>query len=52
MEGTIPDIAGLQLNLSVKAPTGEGDKRLNMNQSIRFNNLRATVTGGITFQSL
>lgn len=50
--GTIPDIAGIQLNLSVKAPTGEGDKRLNMNQSIRFNNLRATVSGGITFQSL
>ena len=52
MEGTIPDIAGLQLNLSVKAPTGEGDKRLNMNQSIRFNNLRAIVSGGITFQGL
>ncbi|MBO4340158.1 MAG: hypothetical protein J5835_01845 [Bacteroidales bacterium] len=51
-EGTIPDIAGLQLNLSVKVPTGDGDKRLNMNQSIRFNNLRATVSGGITFQSL
>ena len=51
-EGTIPDIAGLQLNLSVKAPTGEGDKRLNMNQTIRFNNLRATVSGGITIQGL
>lgn len=51
-EGTIPDIAGLQLNLSVKAPTGEGDKRLNMNQSLRFNNLRATVSGGITIQGL
>ena len=51
-EGTIPDIAGLQLNLSVKAPTGEGDKRLNMNQSISFNKLRATVSGGITIQGL
>ncbi|MBR5906156.1 MAG: hypothetical protein IKZ51_06855 [Bacteroidales bacterium] len=51
-EGTIPDIAGLQLNLSVKAPTGEGDKRLNMNQAISFNKLRATVSGGITIQSL
>ena len=51
-EGTIPDIAGLQLNLSVKVPTGEGDKRLNMNQSIRFNKLRATVSGGITIPSL
>ena len=51
-EGTLPDIAGLQLNLFVKTPTGEGDKRLNMNQSIRFNNLRATVSGGITFQGL
>ena len=51
-EGTIPDIAGLKLNLSVKTPTGDGDKRLNMNQSISFNNLRATVSGGITIQSL
>ena len=51
-EGTIPDIAGLQLNLSVKAPTGSGDNRLNMNQSISFNNLRATVSGGITIQGL
>ncbi|MBO4841980.1 MAG: hypothetical protein J5478_01215 [Bacteroidales bacterium] len=51
-EGTIPDIAGLQLNLSVKAPTGEGDKRLNMNQTIRFNKLRVTVSGGITVQGL
>ena len=52
LQGTIPDISGLQLNLSVKAPTGEGDKRLNMNQSISFNNLRATISGGITIQSL
>ena len=52
LEGTIPDIAGLQLNLSVKAPTGEGDKRLNMNQSICFNNIRAAVGGGITIRSL
>ena len=51
-KGTIPDIAGLQLNLSVKAPTGLGDKRVNMNQSIRFNNIRATVSGGITVQGL
>ena len=51
-KGTIPDITGLQINLSVKAPTGEGDKRLNMNQSISFNNIRATVAGGITIQSL
>ena len=47
-EGTIPDIAGLMLGLSAKAPTGEGDKRLNMNQTITFNKIRATVSGGIT----
>ena len=52
LEGTIPDIAGLQLNLAVKAPTGNGDKRLNMNQSISFNNIRASVAGGITIRSL
>lgn len=51
-EGTIPDIAGLQLKLSVKAPSGEGDKRLNMNQTICFNKLRATVSGGITIKGL
>lgn len=51
-EGTIPDIAGLRLILSVKAPTGEGDMRLNMNQSVCFNNLRATVSGGITIPGL
>lgn len=50
--GTIPDISGLRLTFSVKAPTGAGDKRLNMQQSIRFNNIRATVSGGITIQGL
>lgn len=47
-EGTIPDIAGLQFSFSVKAPAGVSDKRLNMNQSVYFNNVRATVYGGIT----
>ena len=51
-EGTIPDISGINLNLSVKAPSGEGDKRLNMNQSISIKNIRATVSGGITIQGL
>ena len=51
-EGTIPDISGITLSLSVKAPTGVGDKRLNMNQSISINNIRATVSGGVTIQGL
>lgn len=51
-KGTIPDIAGLQLNLSIKAPQGDGDKRLNMNQKVFINNIRVTVSGGITIQSL
>jgi len=51
-EGTVPDISGLQLSLSIKAPTGSGDKRLGMNQAVYFNNLRATVSGGITIQGL
>ncbi len=29
-----------------------GDKRLRMNQKVIFNKLRATVSGGITIQSL
>ena len=51
-QGTIPDIAGLRLNLAVKAPTGEGDKRLGMDQKVYFNHIRATVAGGITIQGL
>lgn len=50
LEGTIPDIDGLQLKIVIKAPSGEGDKRLNMNESMSFNNIRATISGGITIQ--
>ena len=49
---TIPDIPGLELELTLMAPKGEGDKRINLNQSVLFNNLRATVSGGITIQGL
>ena len=48
-EGTIPDIAGLRLSLSVKAPVGGTDHRLNMNQAVTFHHVRAPVYGGITF---
>ena len=51
-EGTIPDIAGLRVDFNVQPPTGDGDKRLGMNQFVYFNNLRATVSSGITIQSL
>lgn len=52
-EGTvIPDFSGLQLELKILAPSGVADKRINMNQSVSFNNLRATVSGGITISSL
>ncbi|MBQ3984708.1 MAG: hypothetical protein II636_05195 [Bacteroidales bacterium] len=51
-QGTIPDIGSLSLSLAIKAPTGAGDNRLNMNQAVYFNNLRATVSGGITIQGL
>ena len=51
-KGTIPDISRLSLTLAIKAPTGAGDKRLNMNQAVYFNKLRATVSGGITIQGL
>ena len=51
-KGTIPDISSLSLTLAIKAPTGVGDNRLNMNQAVYFNNLRATVSGGITIQGL
>lgn len=47
-EGTIPDIAGLELKLSVLAPRNVADKRMGMNQKLYFNNLRAKVSGGIT----
>lgn len=51
-QGTIPDIGSLSLSLAIKAPAGAGDNRLNMNQAVYFNNLRATVSGGITIQGL
>ena len=51
-EGTIPDISGLNINFTVGPPTGDGDTRLGLNQTLNFNNLRATVSGGITIQSL
>ena len=51
-EGTIPDISGLRINFTINAPTGDGDKRLGLNQNVYFNNLRATVSGGITIQTL
>ena len=49
-EGNIPDIAGLGLSLNIKAPTAEGDNRLNMNETISFSNIRAIISGGITFE--
>lgn len=51
-EGTLPDISGLRLSLLIKAPTGDGDKRLGMNQNVYVKNLRATVSGGITIKGL
>ena len=51
-EGIIPDIRGLRIDLRILAPTGVGDKRLGMKQSVSFNRLRATVSGGITVQGL
>ena len=51
-EGIIPDLSGLSLEVSIKAPSGVEDKRISLNQTIKFNNIRATVSGGITIQSL
>ena len=49
---TIPDISGLELELKILAPDGDGDNRINMNQSVSFNNIRAKVSGGITIPNL
>ena len=51
-DGTIPDISGLRLGFTIGPPTGAGDTRIGLNQNVNFNNLRATVSGGITFQGL
>ena len=51
-EGTIPDINGLTLNFTIGPSTGGGDTRMGLNQNVKFNNLRATVSGGITIQGL
>ena len=50
--GTLPDIGGLKLYFTVGPPSGEGDTRIGLNQNVYFNNLRATVSGGITFRGL
>lgn len=47
-EGTLPDISAINLSFIIGAPTGAGDKRLNLNQAVTVNKLRATVYGGIT----
>lgn len=49
---TLPDISALKFNFTVGPPTGEGDTRIGLNQNVYFNNIRATVTGGITVQGL
>lgn len=51
-EGSIPDISALTLNFIVGPPSGEGDTRIGLVQNVYFNNLRATVSGGITVQGL
>jgi hypothetical protein len=50
--GTIPDITAIRLEATIQNPTDIADKRLGMNQKVYFNNLRATVSGGITIQNL
>ena len=51
-EGTIPDISALDIYFTVGPPSGEGDTRIGLKQNVYFNNLRAKVSGGITFQGL
>lgn len=51
-EGFIPDISGLRIKFNIQGATGDGDKRLGMKQNIYVNNIRATVSGGITIQGL
>ena len=51
-EGTIPDITGIRLEATIQNPTDIADTRLGMNQKVYLNNLRATVSGGITIQNL
>lgn len=51
-EGTIPDISGLRISLTIGPSSGEGDSRIGLNQNVYFNNIRAKVSGGITFKGL
>lgn len=50
-DGTIPDLCGISVKFSIKSPTGDGDKRIGMNQNLYLNNIRAVVSGGITIPS-
>lgn len=48
LEGTIPDITGIQVDLSIKSDPDFADTRLSVKQGVSVKSASATLRGGIT----
>lgn len=48
LEGAIPDITGIQVELSIKSAPGYADTRLSVKQGVNVKSASATLRGGIT----
>lgn len=48
LEGSIPDITGIQVELSIKSAPGYADTRLSVKQGVSVKSASATLRGGIT----
>lgn len=48
LEGTIPDITGMRVELSIKSAPGFADTRLSLKQGVSVRSASATLRGGIT----
>jgi hypothetical protein len=48
LEGTIPDITGVQVELGIKADPGFADTCLSIKQGVSVKSASATLRGGIT----
>jgi hypothetical protein len=48
LEGSIPDITGVQVELSIVSAPGYADTRLSVKQGVSVKSASATLRGGIT----
>lgn len=48
LEGTIPDITGIEMGITIKSAPGYADTLLSLKQGVRVKSASATLRGGIT----